>query len=94
MPQITPNRGPSSEIGPSRELIERVYEYIKAQQPCRICDIIDTMRRFFPEDWERDEVKVIIVKALSILDSSENRIYICGAVMLPNTELTSLCARY
>jgi hypothetical protein len=93
MPQIASNKGPDGKIrlspDPSRELIEGVYGYIKAQQPCRIGDVIDAiMRQFFPFPGSstRDAVKPLVIKAMFILANYEERISV-GFVEIRNTEL-------
>lgn len=87
MPQITPTKGPSSEIGPSQELIERVFRYINSQRPCYVRDVIEAMRQFFPDNTERAEVKIFVVKALNILTNKENKVFV-GVIAPHDTELS------
>ncbi len=75
-----------NEVKPSPELVTRVYEYIKAQQPCRVCDIIEAMRQFFPGSPTRDEIKSLVVGALDILMNKEKRVFV-GCIP-PDRELS------
>ena len=86
MPQTTSEERLNNEIEPSPELIDRVYEYIKAQQPCHVRDVIDAMRQFFPGNPTRDEIKPLVIKALNILTNEEKRVFI-GCIP-PDRELS------
>lgn len=78
MSQTTSDERSNNEIEPNQELITRVYEYIKAQQPCQVRDVIDAMRQFFPGNPTRDEIKSLVIEALFILSNTnrEKRVFV------------------
>lgn len=79
----------TNEVRPSPELVTRVYEYVKAQQPCQVRDVIQAMRQFFPENIPRDEIKPLVVRALAILTNEQRKVFI-GVDVLSDTELSSV----
>ena len=90
MPQTTSDERFNNEIEPSPELIDRVYEYIKAQQPCHVRDVINAMRQFFPGNSTRDEIKSLVVEALFILSNKNREKRVFVGCISPDRELSSV----